>query len=212
MIHTAKRFDLFDFVICIFMLFLLCGSVVNAQTIEAGYNDNNGDTSGYLDYSYSKNNYSASVGFIHKDKLTSTDVSGRYKDSINESYDILVTGHFMDNPRLNITTLSTRLGLDYILLLDNFTLLNAGYGLDAMAARNQKTLFSIYYDLSLLIDFDEFKFEMGTFGNQHLKKHTAEASYKFKRLRSTEANLKYALTDYQGRIDYMLTTGIKTEF
>lgn len=194
----------------IILIFLLV-STAEAATLTAGYNDNNGDVSGYLDYSYTKGSFSGDVGLIHKDGLTSTEINGIFKDNLNSSYDMLVRVQLINNPRLNITTLSTKCGLDYILLLDEFTAFNAGYGLDAMGVSGQKTLFSVYYDLGVLINLDNFTLKMGTFGNGKLRKYTAEAGYKFSRLKTTEAGLRYTLTEFQGVADYMTTAFIKSE-
>ena len=183
-----------------------------AATLEAGYNDNNGNSSGYLNYDYTVDNFNLDLEFIKKDNLISTDLSGSYFEQINEAYNLTTRLHLIDNPRLGLTTLSMKLGLNYLLLMDKYTALNLGYGLDAFGVKNESTLFSVYYDAGLFVELKNFSLQMSTFGNGKIKVHTAEAAYKFTHLKSTSAGLKYTLTDFKGISDYYLTTFIKAEF
>jgi len=205
-----RRF-LIMFFFSIGSVFFLIGNSFGA-TLEAGYNNVNGDDSGYLDYIVSKNGYRLGAGGMLKDGLLSSYIKGSYKEAINTSYDVLASIEINNNPRLDMLTVSTKIGLDYLLIMDDFTFLTAGYGLDALGIRNKPTLFNVYYDFGLHVDFKSFTLDLQTFGNSKLKQHSAEANYKFKQIKETSAGLKYTLTDYDGNSDYMLTSFIKTEF
>jgi len=206
------RKKMFGNIVLFVLMFLFCGLGVFASDLNLGYNDNNGDTNGYLSLNYNQSDHGLNVSIINKEAINSLEINGFYKKVLNKDFNVMAQLNIIDNPRIDLGLLSTKLGLSSNYNLGVYTVISAGYGLDASKIRYENMLFSPYYDLRAKISLGSSTHTLATFANNKIRKHTAEAKFMLPgtkvpnlNINNANAGFKYVFTEYQSRQDYYFT-------